>query len=70
MIVTLSTQEVELLQRILRHYYMELCVGIYHTESPSFKQGLKSEEMQLERLLEKLAATTGPPLEFGMWERA
>jgi hypothetical protein len=70
MIITLSPHEIELLQHIVRQYYMELRAEIYHTDSAGFKQGLKREEAQLERLLEKLAATAGPSLEFGMWERA
>lgn len=70
MIITLSPQEVELLQRIVRQYYMELRDEIYRTESSQFKQGLKSEEAQLERLLEKLEVTTNPWTEHDIWERA
>ncbi len=70
MIITLSPQEAEQLRRIVRQYYMELRAEIYHTDSSQFKQGLKSEEAQLERLLEKLEATAGPWTEHDIWERA
>ena len=70
MIITLSPHEVELLQRIVRQYYMELRAEIYHTDSSHFKEGLKIEEAQLERLLEKLEITTNPWTEHDIWERA
>jgi hypothetical protein len=49
-----TSQELELLQRILRQYYMDLRAEIYHTEGSTFKMGLKDEEVQLQRLLEKI----------------
>jgi hypothetical protein len=54
MILELSPQELALLQRIVRQYYMTLRQEIYHTESSVFKKDLKDEESELEHLLEKL----------------
>lgn len=70
MILHISSHDLELLQRIVRQYYMNLRAEIYHTDSSTFKHSLKSEEAQIERLLEKLASPTIQPLENGMWERA
>ncbi|MDZ7289073.1 MAG: hypothetical protein ONB44_15420 [candidate division KSB1 bacterium] len=57
----LSPQELELLQRILQQYYMNLRAEIYRTESSTFKKGLKEEEAQLQRLLEKMAEELAGP---------
>jgi Ser/Thr protein kinase RdoA (MazF antagonist) len=54
MMLNFTSQELELLQRIVRQYYMNLRSEIYHTEASAFKMGLKDEEAQLQRLLEKL----------------
>jgi len=70
MTLALSRFELELLQRIVRQYYMNLRAEIYHTDSSDFKKGLKHEEFLLLRLLEKLEKPPGPPVECGMWERA
>jgi hypothetical protein len=48
-----SFEELALLERIARQYYMTLRQEIYHTESSVFKKDLKAEETQLNRLLEK-----------------
>ncbi len=39
-----SIEELALLQRIVRQYYMTLREEIYHTESASFKKNLKDKE--------------------------
>ncbi len=54
MMLEFSPQELVLLQRVARQYYMTLREEIYHTESSAFKKNLKDEEVLLERLLEKL----------------
>ncbi len=54
MMLNFTPQELELLQRIVRHYYMDLRAEIYHTEASEFKRGLKDEKAQLQRLLEKI----------------
>lgn len=66
----LSSEELALLQRIVRQYYMELRAEIYHTDSSQFKQKLKNEEVQLERLLKKLEAASSFWSEHDIWERA
>jgi Ser/Thr protein kinase RdoA (MazF antagonist) len=58
-----TSQELELLQRIVRQYYMNLRSEIYHTEASTFKMGLKDEEAQLQRLLEKIEAEMIPAVE-------
>jgi hypothetical protein len=62
MMLDLSSQELELLQRIVRQYYMSLREEIYHTESSAFKKNLKDEEAQLDRLLEKLESKLNEPM--------
>jgi hypothetical protein len=54
MMLELSSEELALLQRIVRQYYMNLRAEIYHTDSSIFKDTLKEEEAQIQRLLEKL----------------
>jgi hypothetical protein len=54
MTIDLSAVEHELLRRIVRQYYMNLRAEIYRTEASGFKKGLKDEEAQLQRLLEKI----------------
>jgi hypothetical protein len=54
MIIDLSRQELVLLQQVVRQYYMNLRAEIYHTEAADFKKGLKDEEAQIQRLLEKI----------------
>src|SRR5574341_1231798 len=63
MTLNFSSQELELLQRIVRQYYMNLRAEIYHTESSAFKKGLKDEEVQLQRLLEKIGGDVFYPCE-------
>jgi hypothetical protein len=54
MMLNFTSQELGLLQRIARQYYMNLRSEIYRTEASAFKMGLKDEEAQLQRLLEKI----------------
>jgi len=58
MMFELSSEELALLQRIVRQYYMNLRAEIYHTDSSIFKDTLKDEEAQIQRLLEKLKHET------------
>jgi hypothetical protein len=58
MILNFTSQELELLQRIVRQYYMNLRSEIYHTEASAFKMSLKDEEAQLQHLLEKIEGET------------
>jgi hypothetical protein len=62
MILNLSPQELDLLQRIVRQYYMDLRAEIYHTESSVFKKSLKNEEALLQRLLEKIEGESVKPI--------
>ena len=54
MMLEISSEELSLLQRIVRQYYMNLRAEIYHTDSSIFKDKLKDEDAQIQRLLEKL----------------
>jgi hypothetical protein len=54
MTLDFSAPELDLLQRIVRQYYMNLREEIYRTDSSLFKSKLKDEESQLQLLLEKL----------------
>lgn len=54
MMLEFSSEELALLQRIVRQYYMNLRAEIYHTDSSAFKEKLKAEELQVQRLLQKL----------------
>ena len=54
LMLELASEEMVLLQRIVRQYYMNLRAEIYHTDSSIFKDKLKEEEAQIQRLLEKL----------------
>lgn len=56
-----SAEEIEQLQRIVRHYFMDLRAEIYHTDSSIFKDGLKQEQAQLQSLLEKLEGALPAP---------
>lgn len=58
MMLEFSSEELSLLQRIVRQYYMNLRAEIYHTDSSIFKDTLKDEEAQIQRLLEKLKHET------------
>lgn len=51
-----SVEELALLQRIVQQYYMNLRAEIYHTDSSLFKDTLKAEEAQIQRLLEKIGS--------------
>ncbi|MDZ7363281.1 MAG: hypothetical protein ONB46_21560 [candidate division KSB1 bacterium] len=53
MTLNFSSEELALLQRIVQQYYMNLRAEIYHTDSSIFKDALKAEEAQIQRLLEK-----------------
>lgn len=55
MALDLSSQEQEILQRIVREYYMNLRQEIRKTDSSVFKASLKEEEALVEKLLAKLA---------------
>ena len=63
MMLNFTSQELELLQRIVRQYYMNLRSEIYRTEAAKFKMGLKDEEAQLQRLLEKIEGEMIPAAE-------
>ncbi len=63
MILNFTSRELELLQRIVRQYYMNLRSEIYRTEASAFKMGLKDEEAQLQRLLEKIESEMIPAKE-------
>jgi len=54
MTIELKPQEVELIQRIVRQYYMNLRAEIYHTDATLFKKRLKDEEQAVMELLTKL----------------
>lgn len=54
MTIELKPQEVELIQRIVRQYYMNLRAEIYHTDATLFKKRLKDEEQAVMELLAKL----------------
>ncbi len=58
MMLEFSSEELALLQRLVRQYYMNLRAEIYHTDSSVFKDKLKDEEAQIQRLLEKLKHET------------
>ncbi len=58
MILEMSVSELELLQRIVRQYYMNLREEIYHTDSSLFKDDLKTEKAEIEALLGKIEAAT------------
>ncbi|MCG3119767.1 MAG: hypothetical protein ALAOOOJD_02278 [bacterium] len=51
-----SAEELALLQRIVQQYYMNLRAEIYHTDSSLFKDTLKAEEAQIQRLLKKVGS--------------
>lgn len=51
-----SVEELALLQRIVQQYYMNLRAEIYHTDSSLFKDTLKAEEAQIQRLLKKIGS--------------
>jgi hypothetical protein len=51
MMLEVSSQDLALVQRIVRQYYMNLRAEIYHTDSSTFKEKLKEEEAQIQRLL-------------------
>ncbi len=53
MMLEFSSEELALLQRLVRQYYMNLRAEIYHTDSSIYKDTLK-EEAQIQHLLEKL----------------
>jgi hypothetical protein len=53
MMLEFSSPELALVQRIVRQYYMNLRAEIYHTDNSVFKDKLKEEEVQLQRLLLK-----------------
>ncbi len=55
----MSVKELELLQRIVRQYYMNLREEIYHTDSSLFKDDLKVEKAEIEALLGKIEVATG-----------
>ena len=63
MVLNFTSQELALLQRIVRQYYMNLRSEIYHTEALQFKMASKDEEAQLQRLLEKFEGETIPAVE-------
>ncbi|MCG3154592.1 MAG: hypothetical protein DKINENOH_01186 [bacterium] len=52
----MSMSELELLQRIVRQYYMNLRGEIYHTDSSLFKDDLKLEKAEIEALLGRIEA--------------
>jgi len=52
--VYLDSKETELLLRMLEHRLEELRREIHHTDSRSFKTGLKADEALMERVLGKL----------------
>ncbi len=54
--VYLDTKEAELLMGILEHRLEDLRREIHHTDSRSFKAGLKADEVLLEGILGKLKA--------------
>jgi len=54
MMLDFSSEELALVQRLVRQYYMNLRAEIHHTDSSIFKNTLKDEEAQIQRLLEKL----------------
>jgi len=55
----MSVKELELLQRIVRQYYMNLREEIYHTDSSLFKDDLKVEKAEIEALLGKIEVAAG-----------
>ncbi|MDZ7267709.1 MAG: hypothetical protein ONB48_16190 [candidate division KSB1 bacterium] len=55
MTLELSVKELELLQRIVQQYFMNLREEIYHTDSSLFKDDLKVEKAQIEAMLNKIA---------------
>jgi hypothetical protein len=61
MTLELSSQDQEILQRIVRQYYMNLRHEIRKTDSSFFKQSLKEEEALVENLLAKLSAEAVAP---------
>lgn len=61
MMLELSPQELAAIQRIVRQYFMNLRGEIYRTDSSIFKEGLKEEEAELQRLLRKLETVEASP---------
>ncbi len=61
MLLELTPQELAAVQRIVRQYYMDLRAEIYRTDSSIFKDGLKEEEAELEKLMRKLENLTARP---------
>jgi hypothetical protein len=52
----LNEEEVNLLERIFKHYLPELRDEIFHTDAYAFREELKEDEVVLKRLMERLAA--------------
>jgi hypothetical protein len=57
MTIELKPEEVELIRRIVRQYYMNLRAEIYHTDATLFKKRLKDEEGAVMGLLEKIGVS-------------
>jgi hypothetical protein len=55
--LTLSTEEQDLLSKILERYHQVLLNEIAHTDHREFKQGLLKDEKLLESLAVRLQAT-------------
>lgn len=50
----LNDQEHELLTQVLRSFLSELRSEVAHTDTPSFRDGLKVQEHMIKQLLAKL----------------
>ena len=50
----LSKEEAELLRRVLSGYLSDLRMEVAGTDSPSFRQGLKDEEITIKKLISEL----------------
>jgi len=56
MILTLTTEEQEVLQHILESYLSDLRVQIAHTDNPRFKVRLRNQEHIVQGLIERLSS--------------
>lgn len=54
--LTLDNDDTVLLRRILRSYLSDLRVEISNTDSYTFRQGLKEDEVRLKSLLDRIEA--------------